>query len=122
MTFALSYSKTNYYLARIRKYLREEDHFVKLNSKLKWQNKAREFDPTITAIRKGDKIIMSSGFEVLQLNPCKDIMATLIHESLHGLYYDTPEKRIIELENAIMAKATDRQFKNLLKIMVDKLI
>ena len=51
----------------------------------------------------------------LVLDPRDQVISTLIHETLHYFYPEAPEKWIIDTENKIIAKLTNRQVKNIIQ-------
>jgi hypothetical protein len=113
--------QANYYLKRIRVWLREANHIIQFKQAIKYKNHSGEYDPTISVIYKDGKLIFSNELNVVRLNPCSDIMATLIHEALHGIYSDYSEKKVLNLEKAITVRMSDTQFKNLLKLLAEKI-
>lgn len=56
---------------------------------------------------------------LVEVNPAKkEFMSTIVHECLHLVDWDMPEKNVRELEYDLMEQLTDRQLLNLLKRVI----
>jgi hypothetical protein len=53
------------------------------------------------------------GEQVLFIDLRKDVLATIVHECLHAIFYDKEEQEIIDLEELVMRHMTPVQAKRL---------
>lgn len=51
---------------------------------------------------------------IIVLDPCKEFLATLIHECIHGIYPHYKERKAVAIEKFIMKHASPIQFKHVL--------
>ncbi|MFA6603989.1 MAG: hypothetical protein WCT10_04095 [Patescibacteria group bacterium] len=60
--------------------------------------------------------------QIMYIDPCCDVLATLIHECLHAIFPDKTEDDIIKLEEMIMRHLTPTQARRLHMISAEALI
>lgn len=91
----------DYYLRRIYRMLRDDEHKVQL---VRFKTFSGQTD-----------------FQSVWLDFRRDILPTFMHECLHILYPALSETKIIKLEKSIMSSISNRQAKNILKAMSELL-
>ena len=60
--------------------------------------------------------------QVLYIDPASDVLATLVHESLHAIFQDKTEDEILELEKMVMRHLTPTQARRLHIIATEALV
>jgi hypothetical protein len=104
--------QANYLLRRIYASLRREDVQVKFDS---------TDDTQLGGLTWND-----DGTLCMELNPRCGVgkggfISTILHECLHMVRADLPEKKILKMEEEMFAVLTDRQLGNLTKRVIEKI-
>jgi hypothetical protein len=75
--------------------------------------------------RTGQQVIhgfLEDGTGEICLDYRLDLLPTLVHECLHLLYEDLPEKAVYRLERLVMRHLSSRQAVNLIHLLVENLL
>lgn len=95
-------------------YLKRIHTFIKQNNvKFALLSLSAEFDHGYCITNSSDELI------IIVLDPKKEFIPTLIHECLHGIYQKYKEKKIQQLEKAVMKSVSQKQIMSLLKCFCD---
>ena len=80
----------------------EDDHKIEFK-------KMRKFDGSITFYDNTPAHVL--------LDPRKELIPTLIHESLHYFYPEASEAWVLTMESKIVSKLSPRQVRNIIKCL-----